>query len=98
MNIFIYSFHGIVLVHYYITLMYYSYDTVGTKIGIRFSLPLSLFLSFRCSRGHNSCARMYEPVASTTAKVSTITGAYVWYGLYWESKAFQINQPSLGRG
>jgi len=41
---------------------------------------------------------MYEPVASTTAKVSTITGAYVWYGLYWESKAFQINQPSLGRG
>jgi len=44
------------------------------------------------------CGRVYEPVASTTAKVSTTTGAYVWYGLYWESKGFQINQPSLGRG
>lgn len=33
--------------------------------------------------------RMYELVASTTAKVSTTTTAYVWYGFYWESKAFR---------
>lgn len=72
---------------------------VITKIDISFLSSCSFSFSLHCySQSRNSCARMYEPVASTTAKVSTITGAYVWYGLYWESKAFQINQPSLGRG
>lgn len=37
----------------------------------------------------NFCPWMYELVASTTAKVSTTTIAHVWYGFYWESKAFR---------
>lgn len=40
-------------------------------------------------RSRNFCPWMYELVASTTAKVSTTTIAYVWYGFYWESKAFR---------